>query len=220
MPDAIGVVIDARDGGKPVVNTTAKPVAGSAGGRVEPEIVNGFESPTTERFGTTDSDSGPRLNRHGKPDGRTTRWKRESTGNSTEKKSVRITELSEKFSIEDMIFNVHAMLASFVSVESLAIDKDEAKQLADAINEVNKFYNVGFDPKKVAIFNLVVVAGKIYGTRAVALYMDSKSKAPAEPGPRLVKRETPPPAPEAVRPVSEMSPSDLFKGAMDTSGAI
>ncbi len=128
-----------------------------------------------------------------------------------------------------MLFNLHAMAASFVNVDKLAIDKDEAKQLADAINEVNKFYNIAFDPKKVAIFNLCVVAGKIYGTRLVAVYVDRKATkaatgdpasaaAPTAPGPTLVKQNRQADAPP--RPVSEMSPSDLFAGAMETSGAL
>jgi hypothetical protein len=63
---------------------------------------------------------------------------------------------------------VHASLAAVISVQELELDRAEARQMADAIKEVLKFYPVGLNPKNLAIINLLVVSSGIYGMRFVA----------------------------------------------------
>lgn len=88
-----------------------------------------------------------------------------------EKKSVRLN----KMDISDVLYSMHLMIAAGLKVPELEIDKDEAKKLGDAINEVAKHYTVEFDPKHVAVFNLCMVVGGIYGPRALAIIHTRKS---------------------------------------------
>lgn len=83
------------------------------------------------------------------------------------------------------------MGASLLNIAELELDKDEAKKLADGIKEVSKHYPVALNPKHVAIANLVVVAGGIYGSRIMAYNMrcanDRANRPHAVPQP--IKKE-------------------------------
>ena len=119
------------------------------------------------------------------------------------------------------------MGAAFFDVAEVAIEKSEAEKLSAAIKDVGKYYAMEFDPKKVAIANLLAVAGGIYGTRFVAYRL--KKKIAREKG-RLVAMPSNPvsePAPKvngAARPIptessqknAPKSPSELWP----ESGAI
>lgn len=62
------------------------------------------------------------------------------------------------------------MGAGLFSVEELALNPDEAKQLADAITEVNTLYDASIIPPEImAWINLVTTCGIIYGPRIVAI---------------------------------------------------
>lgn len=116
------------------------------------------------------------------------------------------------------------MGAQILKVESLEIDKDEAKKLSDAIQEVNKFYNIPLDPKKVAMVNLMVAMGTVYGPRIMAARIKKKiseaenppAKPQAKPGPVPVARPATQPATGAKTP-QQMTPSELFGTSSDAS---
>jgi hypothetical protein len=71
------------------------------------------------------------------------------------------------------------MLSKIVSMEELAIEPDEAKQLAEALDRVNELYDFSaLSPKAMAWINLLTVAGGIYGPRVLAVSLKpSKAKA-------------------------------------------
>jgi len=65
--------------------------------------------------------------------------------------------------------------------EELSLDKSEAQSMNSALKEVARHYPTQIDPKKLAIANLVVVLGGIYGTRAVAIRTRLKNEAKNRP---------------------------------------
>lgn len=71
--------------------------------------------------------------------------------------------------IEKTLYGIHQMLGAIIAPE-LAIDTDDAHRLADAMASVNKHYKIAFfDEKTQDWFNLVMVAGAMYGSRVVAI---------------------------------------------------
>lgn len=97
--------------------------------------------------------------------------------------------------IESILLSIHAMGASIIGAPELKLEPGEAKELSNAIVEVSKHYNTVIDPKKMAIFQLVTVAGSIYGSKAVAIYRRKTSE-----------RKTPKPD-QVIQPKSEMKTS-------------
>lgn len=61
-----------------------------------------------------------------------------------------------------------------LKLEGLSLDREEAQKLSKAIQEVNKHYAINIDPKKLAIANLIGVAGSIYVPRFIAWSNNSK----------------------------------------------
>lgn len=83
------------------------------------------------------------------------------------------------------------MGAKLMEIPELELTKEEGGRLTRAVKEVAKHYNVAMDPKKLAIFQLVAVAGGIYGPRAVAIYRRSNRQRP-----QLINIEPKQPAPK------------------------
>jgi hypothetical protein len=81
------------------------------------------------------------------------------------------------------------MLASSLAVPELALNETEAKQLAQAVVNVANYYPVAIDPKTQAWGALFMVAGSLYGSRAVAFYArqssENKASATAQPAPAM-----------------------------------
>lgn len=118
------------------------------------------------------------------------------------------------------------MGAAILATPEIELDKEEAKKLGDAIKDVGKHYSMLFDPKHVAIANLMATAGFLYGPRIVAYRVRRK----AERGPENVRkpvpiesRRSPEPKPEKAEPIvptaqapngrtgsAQMSPSQLW----------
>lgn len=73
------------------------------------------------------------------------------------------------------------MLSGITQTPELALDISEAANLAQALDTVNKFYNVEVAEKTIAWTNLAMVAGMIYGTRLVAIRMRRQSERRAPP---------------------------------------
>lgn len=87
------------------------------------------------------------------------------------------------------------MAAAAFETQEFRLDDSEAAQLAEAAEQVSKFYSVSVDPKKAALFNLAIVAGGIYTTRFMAWRLRMRLEAGA--GGRVVSM---PPAGQQARP--------------------
>jgi len=232
MQDTAGTIIDADGGtGNPATDTDIKSghrteSAGSGAGSGG----SGYEEPRTAFIGGDDGifseptgsgESGGFYNvkrtKSGAIDKRSIRGNRaRKDGAGTSPETVGLSSLS----LEDVIFNLHQLAAVIVApltnipAETLALDHKEAKQLSDAVKEVGKYYNAVFDPKKVAIFNLSVTAGGIYGMRLWAIWNTRK----AAPRPVAVPKSTPiniPPRSQQSTQQNQpatgpLSPSDVF----------
>lgn len=79
--------------------------------------------------------------------------------------------------IESVLLSVHAMLAVSISAPEIAIDKDEAKAMSDAIAEVAKHYPMQIDPKTLAWANLASCAAIVYGPRAYSIRVRRREEA-------------------------------------------
>ena len=102
--------------------------------------------------------------------------------------------------LEDLLLSVHMMGAAFLKVPELELDADEAKRLSDSVKQVAEYYPVVFNPKKLAIANLVITLGTIYGTRAVAIYKTAPKRAPATVTPIRPPAPAAQPAPQPQTP--------------------
>jgi hypothetical protein len=177
MSKPIGSFVDAGTGGEsgPIRDTDrAQPVTGGSDGAKQsangPQIIDGYENaidPATVKIGAG-IDGGARTTKSGRID-RRTRAGRSYTATGSGEASTVYQDIESRISLTEVLFSLHQMGAAFFAVAELELDKTEAEKLGSAIKEVAKFYAVSFDPKKLAIFNLAIVAGGIYGTRFVAI---------------------------------------------------
>lgn len=207
MSTAIGSIVSSREPELSGDSSGVKPVIG---GNTEPKILHGFEvtEPDTEPIGNTDRGTGRRT-RSGGID-RRTKAGRALAGKSAdeEKESVHLSKLD----LAEVLLTVHLTLSEFTKVPELEIDKDEAETLSDATKELAKFYNVAFDPKKVAIFNFCLALGKVYVPRGIAI----KNRIAAEAKPKPI--EVPKSEKQRVNgvshaPMPNLSPIDMLGGA-------
>jgi len=183
------------------------------------DLSEGTGNKDTERIATPGSDSGTipgiRITKNGKPDGRSLRrLNRESIGKNTTEKPLPVINIS----LTDVILNIHNIGASLLRSELVKLDPSEAEQLSKAVQEVNKYYGANFDPKKVAMFNLITCAGSIYAPRVIAAMnmRDVKKVDQPAPAPNTVPINT---AKNNVpkRDISTMTPSELFGTTADGS---
>ncbi len=70
------------------------------------------------------------------------------------------------------------MGAAFFSAPELVLAPAEARALSDATAAVAAHYDAILDPKTAAWLNLAMVAGGIYGTRAMAIWGRKKQEEP------------------------------------------
>jgi|HubBroStandDraft_5_1064220.scaffolds.fasta_scaffold02065_7 hypothetical protein len=209
MPESLGTIVSGDDSGKSDVISGDGSASGNSRGTYEPEIIGGYESvePATERI--SGGGNGPRLTKRGKIDGRTLRGKRASETGAQE--SVPLTKLD----IAEVLYSIHLMGAEIFKTPELELDKEESTKLADAIKNVGQYYGAVFDPKKVAIFHLAMVAGGIYGTRFFA-YRNrmeiTKANKPATPKPTPVntRAQSPQPINGGVKQGAEVPPEMLW----------
>jgi len=212
-----GSVIGGIERGESNPDSTIKSDSGSQSGRfVGTEIIGGYESeePRTERITNSGGDATgqPRLTKSGKPDGRTTRGKR-GPYNTGSQKSDAVGGIGfDKLDLTEVIFGMHQMLAGIVAVPELELDRGESEKLGDAIKSVGSYYGAVFDPKKVAIFNLAMVAGGVYGTRIFAVrnrLAREKTSKPTIPKPTPINtRGTPVGQPVNGAPVANATPTE------------
>lgn len=183
MPEPIGHIIADDTGGKPDTNVDPKSSSGTERRNSEPEIVYGFDAvnPATERF-AAGSSGNPRLTKSGRIDRRTLRG---GAGGNRAEETPGLLDGS-KISLEGLLYSLHLMGKEILSLPEMEIDRDEAKKLAEAVAEVNRFYKVAIDPKKLAWVNLGLVGVTIYGPRFAAARNRRKiaareGKAPVTP---------------------------------------
>jgi hypothetical protein len=189
----LGSFVDEGNGGKPNANDDPGTLDANSDRISGPEKIDepvyvGFEpiEHATERIsdlaGSDErgGDPEPRRTKSGRVDGRTLRWKR-TAKTGTEEKEVQDTVSvgGSKLSLTDLLLTIHMMGEEILKVEGLSLDRDEAQKLSKAIQEVQKHYNVTFDPKKIAIANLIAAAGSIYIPRFIAWSNDARKNKPA-----------------------------------------
>ena len=215
MSSAIGNFIDDGADGKSDVSVDSGDTNKSPNGSFESEILNGYETyepgNDTEKIGATNGDTGNiRRTKAGRIDRRTKAGR--TTGVASEEGAIHLG--SSKVSLTDLLLSLHQMGASFFDVAELELDKDEAKKLSDSIQNVSKYYAVNFNPKHVAIAELAVIAGGIYGVRFVAIKRrldkeKQKGKMTVLPGGTASSQTFDPPK-VSNRKLGEMSPSELW----------
>lgn len=113
--------------------------------------------------------------------------------------------------IESLLFVIHAGLAGATKTPEFALDKDEAKELGQAVANVNAHYGKVLDPKTVAWVALVMVAGKVYGPRVGAwkLRTDMERADRGTQARRAPLRPVPSPTPPQPQP-STGAPAQPF----------
>jgi hypothetical protein len=106
-----------------------------------------------------------------------------------------------------MLMTAHGMLSGITRVPELQLAQAESDELAKALSTVNKYYGVEASDKTIALLNLALVGGMIYGTRFVAI-RERRSQARAarrgnvRPASGL-SAEQPMPSPVADPPAAE-----------------
>jgi hypothetical protein len=210
MQDAVGKFID---GGESDIGSDADAAYSDTRGTDEPAGGTGsdaYTAPVGEY---------PKLTKSGRVDKRSLRTgprgprgSRAASDTTTSGEETAKVPLS-KLDIGELLFSIHLTLAEFTGWEELQLEKEESKELGGAVREFAKFYGVAFDPKKVALFNLCLVAGKLYIPRAIAI--KNRLSEPAAKGPQLVQQPKPAvngmPMPPQTVSLSGMSPSDLWQ---------
>lgn len=89
--------------------------------------------------------------------------------------------------IEKTLYSIHLGLASVASAPEFKLDKDDAKELADAVAGVLAYYKVTMTPKQEAYALLMEAAAKIYPpmvmTYMMRLNLEAKHKKQHRPAP-------------------------------------
>lgn len=122
-------------------------------------------APSSDRAGI------PGTRRRGRPPGSTNRPR------DTSETQADLSLRNSLTNIEDLLTSIHWGTARLLDMSELELSADDSRQLSRAIKECLRHYQFNIDPKKMALGNLLMVAGGIYGPRAVAIYrrgMDSK----------------------------------------------
>ncbi len=84
--------------------------------------------------------------------------------------------------LEKILFSVHLALAAATHTPELALDADEARELAKAAAEVQSHYEMVIDPKVLAWGQLIMVAGSLYTPRILAASIRIKREAKEKRG--------------------------------------
>lgn len=71
--------------------------------------------------------------------------------------------------VEAILLSIHSMAATMLKTPELVLDKEEAKNLSKAANDVAEHYSVAINPKTLAWLNFGMAVSMIYGTRIIAI---------------------------------------------------
>ena len=195
-----GTIIGGSERGESGTDTTDESIIRNASGNPRgPEIIGGFEAeePRTERITSDSGGTGnPKLYQVQEESTEEPSEAKRGTSEATTQKSNGLGSVGfdKLLDLTEVIFSGHQMLAGFIS--ELELDKDESERLSKAVKDVGQYYGATFDPKKVAIFNLCMVAGSIYGLRFAAIFNRVRNSQPKPvqqaAGPRPVPQRTQP----------------------------
>jgi|HubBroStandDraft_5_1064220.scaffolds.fasta_scaffold31237_3 hypothetical protein len=157
---------DGNTGGSLGIDGASSADNGLAGGGKEPPRISGFEVHSPLEFSNAPSGNSPR--KRGRPAG--------------SKNGPRLAEKTPQSNLianfESLLLSVHLMGAKILEIPELELDDEEAKRLSDSLKKVAEFYPVGISPKRMAIAELCMAAGSIYGPRVVTLMKTAKKKTP------------------------------------------
>lgn len=79
--------------------------------------------------------------------------------------------------LNGLLWMIHQGLATLTGIEELALDPSESEELSKSIARVQAFYpNSVLSPMAMAWTGLFVTAGKVYGTRIIAVTAKKKQK--------------------------------------------
>lgn len=177
---------------------SGQPNGSTDGGNTPPASGNdGGASPSIGGLPVTDpgrNDDSP-ANATGS-DGPRKRGRKPGTKNSTQKAANPVTVTG----LEKVLYAIHATAASALKAPELELDQTEARNLAEAVAEVQRHYNAVIDPKMMAWIGLFGVAGTIYGPRVAAMRIrKGMEKQMRALQPRPVPNPPPTASPEPVR---------------------
>lgn len=159
--------------------TGEQPTGGSpgeqSGGSERPASGPGGALDPSEQFGRTGPDTKPgdefipgRFNKDGSP----ARKRGRKAGTA---KAQAPNDLNSE-TLNGLLFNIHGMLAAVTGMDQLALTTDESDSLAKSVVTLQQFYPMRVSAKAVAWTNFAMVAGNIYGSRAIAIYAEMKAK--------------------------------------------
>lgn len=95
--------------------------------------------------------------------------------------------------IAENLFAAHAFLAGLSGKDILAIERSEADQVGNAIQQVARHYDIpGVNQKTVDWIRLARTLGMVYGARLFA----ARAMRPAAPAPKANGAAEPKPAPD------------------------
>lgn len=83
-----------------------------------------------------------------------------------------------------MLYSTHMILAAALKTPEVALEKDEAKALAEATAEVAKHYPTAISPVTIAWVNLATCVGLTYVPRVYMISKRNADKKPARPKPQ------------------------------------
>jgi hypothetical protein len=162
MADSSGPAFNGRGGTSESVGSTIS--GGDDIIRIDPGAIDASAAAetgnTTVRPGY--GPNGRKLNKDG------TERKAKGTGRATNANPAP----QASFSVEALagtIAGVHALLSATLKIPELALDPKESVQLASALANLQRFYPVIISEKSLAIGNVMMAVGLIYGTRIAAI---------------------------------------------------
>lgn len=164
---------------------TIGPSDGATGGSGEPSAADSDSGPATAS-GYTDPITAEQYAERdsGEPGGSEPRAKRKYTRRQSAEPKTPLAVGT----IEKTLFGVHMMLANITGAMELKLDEFEAKQIAENLVEISKYYPLlQASEKAQAWCNLIIVIGVIYGSRIVAI----RNRMIAEPGTSPLRNVTP-----------------------------
>lgn len=191
------------DTGNPLAETGSKAGAGAAKAEKAAEngpsiVIDGNATGTGSGAGSGTEFELPK--RRGRPPGS---GNRKARAPKPEALSVDAVEFS--------LASIHLLLATILQKPELDLSKNETKELAKAITNVQSHYPVAVNPKFAAWAHLVSVAGIIYGPRVATAFKASKKDRAQKSREAQAKPQQQPEEKRPAPPTGEgMSPSQLY----------
>ena len=175
---------------------TDAPTAGQSARKIAGyDVINPFDvapdtagSPGTGSNSYYDGDR-PARARRGRPAGSRNRTAAETAPGTLTAQGLK--------DLDSLVLIAHFTCARLLSVPELELTEEESRKLAGSLRKVAVEYAVTLNPKKLAVVELIVCAGGIYGPRAITWYgRVTRKSSPATQTPSRPVSAPPPPMPE------------------------